>query len=69
MNSIDLPKLRNAEYLQYAKDFAGIINLNNPDQLDINAKLLAFTTKTSELETLYKKALASDKTKELLDLD
>lgn len=66
MNSIDLP---NAEYLQYAKDFSGIINLNNPIQIGIDAKLTAFTNKISELELLYKKALASEKTQELLLLD
>jgi hypothetical protein len=69
MNSIDLPKLRNAEYLQYIKDFAGIINLNNPSTLQIDAKLSAFNTKISELEALYKKALASEKTQEVLLLD
>lgn len=69
MNSIDLPKLRNAEYLQYTKDYAAIINLNNPASLQIDTKLSAFTTKITELEALYKKALASDKTQELLALD
>lgn len=69
MNAIDLPKLRNAEYLQYVKDFAGIINLNNPEQLQIDAKLSAFTTKITELESLYKKALASEKTQTILTLD
>ncbi|REC56571.1 hypothetical protein DRF62_03180 [Chryseobacterium piscium] len=61
MNSIDLQKLRNAEYLQYMKDFSGIINLNKSAQFDIEAKLNAFNTKIGELETLYKKALASEK--------
>ncbi|WP_435525227.1 DUF6261 family protein [Chryseobacterium indoltheticum] len=69
MNSIDLQKLRNAEYLQYMKDFSGIINLNNPAQLDIEAKFNAFITKIGELEALYKKALASEKTQELLLID
>ena len=69
MNSIDLQKLRNAEYLQYMKDFSGIINLNNSAQFDIEAKLNAFNTKIGELETLYKKALASEKTQELLLID
>lgn len=69
MNAIDIPKLRNAEYLQYMKDFAGLINLNNPSTLQIDAKLTAFSTKTNELETLFKKALASEITKEILDLD
>lgn len=69
MNAIDLSKLRNAEYLQYVKDYSGIINLNNPTQLGIEAKLSAFNNKITELEALYKKALASEKTQELLALD
>lgn len=69
MNSIDLQKLRNAEYLQYMKDFSGIITLNNSAQFDIEAKFNAFTIKIGELEALYKKALASEKTQELLLID
>lgn len=69
MNAIDLRVLRNAEYLQYTKDFAAIINLNNPATLDIDARFTAFTTKTAELESLYKKALASEKTKDIMALD
>ena len=69
MNAIELKLLRNAEYLQYVKDYLGIINLNNPIQLGIEAKFTAFTIKTTELEALYKKALASEKTAELLSLD
>ena len=69
MNAIDLFKLRNAEYLQYVKDYLAILNLNNPQQLEIEAKLTDLTARTTELETLYKKALASEKTQELLALD
>ena len=69
MNAIELTKLRNAEYLQYMKDFAGIINLNDPATLQIDTKLAAFTTKTEELENLFKKALANDRTKVILALD
>lgn len=69
MNAIELKLLRNAEYLQYVKDYLAIINLNTPEQLGIEAKLSNLTTKATELEALYKKALASDKTKELLTLD
>lgn len=69
MNAIHLRLLRNAEYLQYMKDYAAIINLNNPATLQIDAKLSAFETKSSELENLFKKALASDKTKTVLELD
>lgn len=69
MNAIELKLLRNAEYLQYIKDFTGIINLNHPESLGIESKLSVFTAKTGELEALYKKALASEKTRELLVLD
>lgn len=69
MNTIDLPKLRNAEYLQYMKDFAGIINLNDPATLQIDAKLAALNAKTLELEELFKKALANDLTRVILALD
>ncbi|MCX8522307.1 DUF6261 family protein [Chryseobacterium formosus] len=69
MNAIELKLLRNAEYLQYVKDYLGIINLNNPTQLGIDVKLSTFTNKISELESLYKKALASEKTQELLLID
>ena len=69
MNAIDLRLLRNAEYLQYMKDFAGIINLNDPATLQIDAKLAAFNAKTEELEELFKKALANDHTKVILALD
>ena len=69
MNAIELTKLRNAEYLQYMKDFAGIINLNDPATLQIDTKLAAFTAKTTELENLFKKALANDRTKAVLALD
>ncbi len=69
MNTIELRLLRNAEYLQYVKDFSGIIALNNPATLQIDAKLSTFNARISELENLYKKALANDKTQELLQLD
>ena len=69
MTTIDLPKLRNAEYLQYMKDYAGIINLNDPATLQIDTKLAAFTTKTDELEDLFKKALANERTQAILTLD
>lgn len=69
MNAIDLRMLRNAEYLQYMKDFAGIINLNDPATLQIDAKLAAFSAKTAELEALFKKALANERTQIILALD
>lgn len=69
MNAIHLRLLRNAEFLQFLKDYAAIINLNNPASLQIDAKLSDFETRSSELENLFKKSLASEKTKSILELD
>ncbi|SUX47152.1 DUF6261 family protein [Chryseobacterium indoltheticum] len=69
MNTIELKLLRNAEYLQYVKDYLSLINLNSPEQLGIEAKLTVFTSKISEVEALYKKAMASEATQEILMLD
>ena len=69
MNAIELRLLRNAEYLQYVKDYSNIISLNNVSTLNIQAKYDAFNVKITELEALFKKSLASDKTQELVLLD
>jgi hypothetical protein len=69
MNAIELIRFRNAEYLQYMTDFAGIINLNDPASLQIDAKLAAFVATTAELEELFKKASANDHTKVISALD
>jgi len=69
INSIDITRLRNANYLQFQKDFLAIISRNDPSALNIQAKYYDLTAKTEELENLFKKALANPISQELLVLD
>lgn len=69
INAIDLAKLRNAEYIQLMKDFVGIIDRNNPTTLNVAGKLNDLQAKTVEMDTLFKKILASDNTNTLLNID
>ncbi|MDP9955912.1 hypothetical protein J2X97_001549 [Epilithonimonas hungarica] len=69
INSIDLPHLRNANYLQFQKDFLAIISRNDPKDLQVESKYDELTTKVQELESLFKKVLANPISQELLVLD
>lgn len=67
--SIDLPKLRNAEYIQFCKNFATLIQANNPVALSIQPQYETFLAKISELETLFKQTTSSAITPEIEALD
>lgn len=69
MNGINLANLRNAEYLQYTKNFADIVKRNDPTLLKVEAKYDALINKNGELDTLFKKILANENTAEILALD
>lgn len=69
INSIDLPRLRNANYLQFQKDFSEIISRNNPADLQIETRYNELSAKINELENLFKKVLANPISQELLVLD
>jgi len=69
INSIDITRLRNANYLQFQKDFLEIISRNNPAVLQIETKYNDLSDKTNELENLFKKVLANPISQELLVLD
>lgn len=69
INSIEMVRLRNANYLQFQKDFLSIISRNDPKGLQVGSKYDALTSKVEELESLFKKALANPISQELLDLD
>lgn len=69
INSILLRELRNANYLQFQKDFLAIISRNNPAVLQIETKYDELSAKTNELENLFKKVLANPISQELLVLD
>ncbi|WP_131450900.1 hypothetical protein [Chryseobacterium sp. FH1] len=69
INSIDLTRLHNANYLQFQKDFLEIISRNNPTVLQIETNYNGLSDKINELEDLFKKVLANPIFQELLVLD
>lgn len=69
MNAIDLPKLRNAEYLQFIKNYLAIVLRNNPTELNIEVKYEALIDKSNELDELFKKILSNENTSVILALD
>lgn len=67
--SIDLSKLRNAEYVQFTTDVLQIVNLNNPATLQVEAKYNGLNDVKNELEELFKKSTANPITEEIEALD
>lgn len=67
--SIDLSKLRNAEYVQFTTDVLQIVTINNPATLQVQAKFNAFSGVKTELEVLFKKSTANPITAEIEALD
>jgi hypothetical protein len=67
--AIDLLKLRNAEYLQFQNDVVGIVGRNSPANLNVQQRYDAMNSKLVEMESLFKKAMASEATAELLAID
>jgi len=69
ITAIELARLRNAEYLQFTKDFVSIIERNDPATLNVVSKLRDLKTKVVEMDVLFKKILANENTTNLLNLD
>lgn len=69
IESIELDRLRNAEFIQFAKDCSSIVQLNDPVALDVVVKYDAFNIKRGELEVLFKKSTANPITAEIEALD
>ena len=69
INAIDHTRMRNAEFLQFMKNFATLVATNDPAALNVVVQHTALVDKNTELENLFKKALSSELTQELLDLD
>lgn len=51
--AIDLPKLRNAEYIQYVKDYLSIIQSNNPATLNVEAQYNTVKDMLATLEAIF----------------
>lgn len=69
IHAIDLSRLRNAEYLQFMKNFASLVDANDPTALSVLIQYTLLLTKNTELEDLFKKSQASEITQEILDID
>jgi hypothetical protein len=69
ISAIDFSRLRNAEFLQFMKNFATLVEANDPAALIVTAQHTALVEKNTELENLFKKELASELTQEILNLD
>jgi hypothetical protein len=69
ISAINISVLKNAVYIQFCKDFASLVEANNPTELSIKPQYDAFFGKIIELETLFKKSNASVVTSEIEALD
>lgn len=69
IHSIELRKLRNANYLQFQIDFSEIIARNNPIVLQVATKHNELAAKIVELEALFRTVQSNPISQELLALD
>lgn len=53
LSSIDLAKLRNAEYIQFIKDWLAILSLNKPQALNLQLQYDALQTMLAVLENVF----------------
>ncbi len=67
--SINLSNLRNPEFLQFSNDFLGIVQLNNPKALNVQAEFDDFTSATNIIDTLFKADRGSLITDEIEAMD
>lgn len=67
--SIDLPKLRNGEFLQFMTDALGIVNLNNATTLQVKQQYTNLQTVNKSMEALFKVDTSSPVTEEIQALD
>jgi hypothetical protein len=75
INSIDLTRLRSAEFIQFCKNFTSLVNTNNPTTLSLQPQYTTllpvqtqYTTllqKVTELETLFKTVTSNPITAEI----
>lgn len=69
IQGMDFQVLRNAEFLQFHKDVAGMVFRNYPATLNVQQKYDALVAKLEEVEALFKKVMGSDITAELMAID
>jgi hypothetical protein len=69
INSIEMRKLRNAEFIQFVNNIATIIQSNDPAVLLVTIQLLAFKAKVAGLSGLFKNEQSSPLTEDVQLLD
>jgi tRNA A37 threonylcarbamoyladenosine modification protein TsaB len=69
LTALNLPNLRNAEFLEFGTLFSGLVVANNPVVLNVAAQNSAFKSKLDEMAGLFKLEKVSPATQELVLLD
>jgi Family of unknown function (DUF6261) len=69
ITSIELDRMRHAEYIQFSKDCAAIVGANDPAAQNVQPKYDAYINKIAELEVLFKKSTENPITAEIETLD
>ena len=69
IKGLNLAALRNGEFLQFCKDSAGIVLLNDPAALQVTNEYQAFTAATAVVSDLFKTDQSNPITEEVQALD
>ncbi len=69
IHAIDVMRLRNAEYIQFSRNFLTILSLNNPAALNVQPEYAAFEAVIREIESLFKTDQGSNITPVIEALD
>ncbi len=69
LKAIDLPKLRNAEFIQFIRQTTQLISDNDPEALKILKQYNSLLEQLNSLETLHKQTLYSSLTTAIEELD
>ena len=69
INAINLSNLRNAEYLQFMKNVASLVQTNDPVVLNVAAQHTALNNSITVLDGLFKTQVANEITQELVLID
>jgi hypothetical protein len=69
IHTIDLTRLRSADFIQFSKDFTIIVNRNNPSTLLVQPQHDALLGKITEMEKLFKAVTSNPITAALEALD
>lgn len=69
IEAISLQNLRNAEFIQFSKDFTALVNTNDPTILSVQPQYDSMMAKITELESLFKNTTSNPITAEIEALD